>query len=345
MRSSSWSLRGRGALLATTAAAAYAVGGCNEGPSFEPGVPGVEVLAGDEQMGRVQSLLADPLEVRIMDERGRPVPHHPVAWEALDGGVAVDADSLSDARGIARARWHVGPRAGPQGLRVVAEALGEHEFRATALPAPTTWIDVDVEPDGGTPLGRHPILIRSFDAYGNETSEDPVHGWVSSDSAVAFVEGGRLVIGAEGTARLESVGDLHVQHNVSVHVRGDGALLLNGWGWRVGAARSGAGAEGRPGRIAVRGSGSAPLPCYEVRQGFRGTVDEEISVQAIAIRVRSCTGAQVVVDLGFGGVLFPVEPGTYGVHLAFGVDPAHERAGEEPLDLDPAWSFEVTVPD
>ena len=327
-------------LLATVVVLAACDGSNNP---TEPVPPEIEVLAGDQQTGRVTDVLEEPLSIRVLAEGGGPAEGVPISWigdEHAHHAFLVDPDSVTDADGRARTGWRLGQRAGEQRLRVEAEGVGAYEFTATATPHVTFWIDVDVEPEGTDALGRHPLVIQPFDRYGNESEGVPVDQWVSSDSAVAFIEGDEIVIGAEGIANLEGIG-LPWEPQLSIHVRDGKAFLMNLWShWLPPVTQQEPAAEGRTNRIVVQGTALGQGSAHDIRQGFWESIDGGFAFQALMVR-RTNFGDGAQVWAGFRGSLFPVEPGDYVVELMDG----QAEDGHEPLPFEPEWIFEVTVPD
>jgi adhesin/invasin len=70
--------------------------------------------------GVVGDTLADPVTVRVTDSTGAALADIPIVWTALDRGTVAPSDTRTDSLGEARAFWVLGPRAGPQRLRVQA---------------------------------------------------------------------------------------------------------------------------------------------------------------------------------------------------------------------------------
>lgn len=94
------------------------------------------MVAGDAQVGLVGSGLADSLVVRVTGGTGQAIAGEPVAWIGTTGALLEPATSVTDANGVARARWALAPRVGTD--TAVAVADGVH-VRFTALagaPAP-----------------------------------------------------------------------------------------------------------------------------------------------------------------------------------------------------------------
>ncbi|HEX6911833.1 MAG TPA: Ig-like domain-containing protein, partial [Longimicrobium sp.] len=94
----------------------------------------VEAVGGSTE-GPVGAPLADSLAVRVADTFGNPVAGVEVAWTRDWGGGAVTpAQGRTDAAGVARAQWTLGPFAGPPGQAASAtvQGLPPVRFRATA---------------------------------------------------------------------------------------------------------------------------------------------------------------------------------------------------------------------
>lgn len=99
-------------------------------------------LAGDGQRALTGSWLPDPLVVRAMDSRGRPVEGAPVVFRFAGSvpGAATEPDTaLTDGTGQASAQARLGTASG--GQRVVAAIAGSDpgpsvEFQVTALAPP-----------------------------------------------------------------------------------------------------------------------------------------------------------------------------------------------------------------
>jgi hypothetical protein len=94
---------------------------------------------GEPPSGRVGEPLGDAVEVVVADSAGAPLADVPVSW-AADGGGTIAGDSpRTDSLGAARARWTLGPRAGPQQAYAQVgslRAVPRLTLRATALPGP-----------------------------------------------------------------------------------------------------------------------------------------------------------------------------------------------------------------
>ncbi|HEX6041452.1 Ig-like domain-containing protein [Longimicrobium sp.] len=86
--------------------------------------------------GPVGGAMADSLAVRVTDQYGNPVSGVEVAWAAQTGGGSVQpAASTTDAQGMARAQWTLGPIVGTPGQTASATlgSLPPVAFQATAI--------------------------------------------------------------------------------------------------------------------------------------------------------------------------------------------------------------------
>lgn len=121
-------------LSALLAAAVLAAGCENPSGSRRPGPPAqMEIVAGDEQRDTVGQQLPQPLVVRVVDERGRPVPDQIINFRVTAGGGSVFAGSaLTNRDGEARERWTLGTAAGDT-QRVEARAVDPQTGAALVL--------------------------------------------------------------------------------------------------------------------------------------------------------------------------------------------------------------------
>lgn len=92
-----------------------------------------EIVSGEGQTGVVEAVLGEPLQVRITDGAGFPVPGVSVAFTVVQGGGSVSPHFVvTGAGGTANAQWTLGPDPAEQ-QRVVA-SVGElsADFHASA---------------------------------------------------------------------------------------------------------------------------------------------------------------------------------------------------------------------
>lgn len=150
-------------------------------------------------VGQAGQPLADSAAVRVVDGRGRGVAGVVVRWEVVEGGGAVSpAQSTSDAQGVARTRWTLGPGVGLQRLRAQAEGLAPVVLQARARAGAPAQLELRsaAEPSGEVGVALpEPVTVAVRDALGN-----PVEG-----ARVVFeaADGGRL--GTAGTDSLLAV--------------------------------------------------------------------------------------------------------------------------------------------
>ena len=192
-------------------------------------------LAGDGQRGTAGAALPRPLEVRVEDASGRPVPGAEVVFEVVSGaGRVTPAIARADASGIAHAEWTLGepglnevvaaPRGGGEGrasflafgsaagpARLSLDGgAGQEGVRGAALPRE---IEVRVEDEHGNPLDGVPVEFRVM-GEGGSVSPAQVRAvagvaraaWtlgsaLGSQSLVAEVPGTDLVVAVTARAR------------------------------------------------------------------------------------------------------------------------------------------------
>ena len=153
----------------------------------------VVVVSGDLQRDTVGKELKQPLVVRVVDERDKPVKNQLVNFVVTAGGGSVFAGSaITNAQGEARERWTLGTVAGDTQrveARAVDAATGEaivfETFRAIGVPDVLAGL-VAVGPVTRTGTAEDPLAdslaVRAVDKHGNAIAGVPVQ-W-------AAVEGG-----------------------------------------------------------------------------------------------------------------------------------------------------------
>ena len=104
-----------------------------------PGAPAVlEKYAGDNQSANVNTQVPIPLQVRVLDAFGNPVPERTVVFNVTSGGgLIVGPNGFTNALGIASiGDWTLGPTPGTNTARAVIGNLSA-TFTATGTAVPT----------------------------------------------------------------------------------------------------------------------------------------------------------------------------------------------------------------
>src|SRR5688572_29867069 len=180
-------LRSRVLLRLTLSFAPFAAWACGGGDLSLPSgpEPQVEIVQGDEQVGRPGIRLAEPLIVRLVDEAGNGIPDRGVVWVVnAGGGDITPATGTTDAEGFASAEWTLGPVEGPNRVDAQVPGIGSVIFTAMAsnseeLPRPSAGqssvaadpatidagtgaatITVTVRDEGGDPLPGATVSVR-----------------------------------------------------------------------------------------------------------------------------------------------------------------------------------------
>jgi hypothetical protein len=121
----------------------------------------------------VGDTLAEPVTVRVADSTGAALADVPIGWTALDRGGVEPLDTRTDSVGEARARWILGPRTGPQRLRVQVgnpRTIPPVTITGRATPAvPARAVIVGGQGQTGTVGSRLPkaVILGVRDAFGN----------------------------------------------------------------------------------------------------------------------------------------------------------------------------------
>jgi hypothetical protein len=133
----------------------------------------IQLLSGNEQLGRVGEPLADPILVEVSDQFSNPVVGHEVSFAPSGDGGAEPAQALLDADGLASTVWTLGPGmamgADRQSLTIRAGQIETAAYaRADHLQAAELTIHDGDRQSGvsGTSLAR-PLRVGVLDPYGN----------------------------------------------------------------------------------------------------------------------------------------------------------------------------------
>lgn len=167
-----------------------------------PGNTKVEFV-GAPPAGDVTAQLEDPLVLRVTDSTGTPLSDVPVKLVPLDKGSIAAQAERTDSLGQLSAKWTLGPRSGPQRVRVEVgnpRTLPAFTLTGTGLPGPAHTIVVKsaaVEGVAGK-LTAQPVTISAVDAGGNPVLEGfvkvrPVQGAVF-DTLIKFDTQGRALV-------------------------------------------------------------------------------------------------------------------------------------------------------
>ncbi len=111
------------------------------------------LVGGDMQTGLVSQPLANPIEVKVEDQFGNGVSNQPVTFSLLSGaGSLGTTDANTDADGLARTTWTLGPNTGTQTAEATAAGLTGSPITFTAIAATLSLSSVTPDPlvEGGT---------------------------------------------------------------------------------------------------------------------------------------------------------------------------------------------------
>ena len=176
-----------GDLLGTTSSG----GTSNDGTVFDiPATVNLTPVGGNNQVGTVGSLLANPLVVQFTDALGRPLPNITVNWAAIGGGaVSYPPTSVTGANGDATMTGFLGTTAGQSNnlyYATVAAFSSTAIFTASATAgAAKNLLYVNGNNQYGS-AGSHlpaPLVVEATDQFGNPVSGVTVN-WAASGGSV-----------------------------------------------------------------------------------------------------------------------------------------------------------------
>jgi uncharacterized protein YjdB len=161
--------------------------------------------AGTGQTGTVAEALGTPLEVRLVDTEGAPIPGRDVAWTVVGGAGGVSAGSTTtDGDGRTAVSWTLGTETGTQRVRATFPGLPPVDFTATATAGPLASIALTPASATLEPGQSVTLSASGADAFGNAVPSLSL-AWSSDAPAVATVSGsGQVTAVSDGSATIEA---------------------------------------------------------------------------------------------------------------------------------------------
>lgn len=191
---------------------------CGDSATDPPTASALHEESGTGQEATVGTALAQPLVVRVTDQRDRPMSGVAVSWQTSDGGTFEPTTSQTDAQGRASTVWTLGPAAGGQVATAQVSGVAPVSFSATG--APGTVARVRIEP-GEVTLddtgAQHAFSAVVADQFDNSIEGEHALVWASLDPEVASVDD-------EGVATAEGVGSARIV--VSLEEAADTAVVV-----------------------------------------------------------------------------------------------------------------------
>jgi alpha-tubulin suppressor-like RCC1 family protein len=156
------------------------------------------VAGGDAQTGVVATQLVQDLVVKATDAVGNPKAGVVVSFAVTSGGGSITSSGITDATGLATARWTLGTIAGAQTAIASVTGLAPLSFTATAragTPQTMTVTGNNQSGSPGAPLADS-LRVRLLDQFGNPVSGVTIlwtplagSGSVSPSTSVTDVNG------------------------------------------------------------------------------------------------------------------------------------------------------------
>jgi hypothetical protein len=198
------------------------------GDGTGPRIPAsMQIVSGDLQVAPVGTELPDPLVVRVLDDRGRPVRGQIINFRVVSGGGSVFAGSAeTNGDGEARERWTLGPT--PRDTQRVearavdpatGQALTFAVFRAVGTAGSASSVAVVHAPTRLPVGGSDSVVVRVLDALGNPVPDVPVTWTVTEGGGT--VQAAESRTGADGLARTTwTMGSARLQQGLRVSTPG-----------------------------------------------------------------------------------------------------------------------------
>jgi hypothetical protein len=167
------------------------------------GAADIAVVKGNTQTGAPGTMLPDSIVVKVTDSAGVPLAGEQVQFSPVAPGAVVSPEtSTTDARGLAGARWVLGPAAGPQ--EVVAHVVGGSDqlqvrFTASARPSVTGNQPPTAVSDEYTTLEGYDHTLQVSAASGVlQNDRDPEGGALTASDA-SDAPNGRVTLNRDGS--------------------------------------------------------------------------------------------------------------------------------------------------
>jgi len=218
-------------------ALAALVAGCGDGGGTSPSVATtVTATSSVSQTAVAGAAVADAPAVRVLDQRGDPMPGVSVSFTAIGGGAVSSPAATTDAGGVASAGgWTLGPTAGSQSVSASVGSLAPVTFGAVAQArVPTTAVAgsaitqtaltgaavaeapaVRVNDQTGQPMAGIPVTFAVTAGGGQVASA------TATTNAAGLATSGTWTLGAAGqnTVTATVAGVAPVQFSATAQVR------------------------------------------------------------------------------------------------------------------------------
>lgn len=176
----------------------------------------VEALDGETQHALAGTVLGEPVVVRVLSRKGRPVEGATVRFRGADGqGAADPATAVSDNQGRARTRWTLGDLPGIQKLVVTVEGTDSSAVvTAEADPVASNTKVLAIQERVSAGIGSavsDPVGVRVTDAMGRLLVGIPVT-WTALDGGTVDGLTTRTDSAGEARARWVLGGRAGTQH-------------------------------------------------------------------------------------------------------------------------------------
>lgn len=211
------------------------IAACSRTTQPEPPGPPVEVtrISSVPAAVTVGSSLADSLVVKVADSKGRGVPNVSVTWAVTVGlGSISPGVVVTDDRGLARAAWTIGARAGDQSATATVVTVNGpvvQTFATTASPGPAAVVQLFPALVDLSVGGARQLSASVADQFGNPITGRAIAWESSAPTIVEVSQSGLATAKASGLAEVTASVDgvkgrtsVRVAHTLATALRFDG---------------------------------------------------------------------------------------------------------------------------
>jgi WD40 repeat protein len=216
---------------------------CGDGGGPGSG-PGLRVVAGDGITDTANAILPRLLVVELRDSANAPVPQSQITFEGRDciftsicsayveaeGGdrFSTIATDTTDARGQARVRVLLGPRAGEGRIRITSDSTDQIVTALYTIRHASLFFVVVVPADTAVyPGASYRLRPSTFDAFGNARSDDQVSYRVLAGPATVAADG--ILEGTSIGRGTVEVASGEARDTVALSVVPNGTLAARRW--------------------------------------------------------------------------------------------------------------------
>jgi hypothetical protein len=175
-------------ILHTVVSGDTAIAGATTATAFADLPDSMYLFAGNNQFELASLPLPHPIQVKVIDQYGNPVPDAPITFSAA-GGTLDSTDVSTDLDGVASATWTLGASLGPETAQaILPDSAVADVINLKGSPVSFSASAVAYALDSVSP--NPPVVGQSMTLYGMGFAPDPQANSVTAGGVVATVTSG-----------------------------------------------------------------------------------------------------------------------------------------------------------